>query len=44
MTTDPYESVPEPKPTDGPQEEVDWEDLEEEGHAKQPGDVDDNPE
>lgn len=38
------ESVPAPEPTDGPPEEVDWEELEEEGHPTLPGDVDDDPE
>jgi hypothetical protein len=30
--SDPYAKVPPPLPTDGPQERVDWTELEEEGH------------
>jgi hypothetical protein len=30
--SDPYADVPPPLPTDGPQEQVDWTELEEEGH------------
>jgi hypothetical protein len=33
---DPYADVPEPKPTDGPQEPVDWTELEEESHPTLP--------
>ena len=44
MTNDPYEQVPPPEPTDGPQEPVNEEELEEEGHPTLPGDVDDDPE
>jgi len=33
---DPYADVPPPSPSDGPQEPVDWRELEEEGHPTLP--------
>ncbi len=35
---DPYAVVPPPLPTDGPQEPVDWRELEEESHPSSPED------
>jgi hypothetical protein len=33
---DPYAEVPPPRPTDGPQEPVDWRTLERESHPEPP--------